>query len=830
VLSGFPALLQNTGFTGRAVDFARDQVRHTGQGSGGYDQIYADVNDFSGSEQVARYPDALSSTPASGCSGIPKNVRTPVQLRGNLSGLLFPRSCPVRLLVMSTACPNVIVLTRFASGALDEQIALGVSRHLENCGSCQQRTDELARETDNLVLALRSGEAGPGEPQVASTRRRSSAADREGAGSARDALHPTTHATDDDETQPDDSADSSSESQLNRLIADAQAIPAQLHEPASPVRKTPPSADLSKFMTALRRSGLLDESRIDQLLASSDTDQIDTFSRQLVDQDVLTAYQARALSRGRWKGLVLGNYEILEKLGQGGMGQVYRAKHRRMGRIVCLKVLRSSGRRSSETVERFRREIKVISSLDHPNFVIAHDADEADGIQFLVMEYVEGQDLSRLVLDGGPLGRQEALELIRQTADALDHAHDQGVIHRDIKPQNLMLTPDEYGESAGHLKVLDLGIARLNSVSGSDDGMTRVTMTTTGAIVGTVDYMSPEQAINSRHADARSDIYSLGCTLYFLLTGKTLHAGETLMERLIAHRERPVPRLSDEMETADRDLEAVFRRMVARDPEKRYQTMAELLADLDAMLSGQRLVIRNRFLPPRIVEMIRRHVWRSAAIAGAVCVLLAGIVMNGSTGSSQTGSTPLTEQTGNAPGLYGTSDSRKPLPLMVVLPSEGFDQRDREEVERWFSKKNLTFRLASSKTGDLQSQSSQDKVNVKIKITDYSPADYAGLVFLGGEVAEYKQQGRNGNAVHDMIEQSLQAGVPVAGVGNGRWVLEYQGYRQQNSTRNRNGMQVTPYARGTFICVPDAGNVCNLASWLLANRSGKNSADGLTQP
>ncbi|MFP6765615.1 MAG: protein kinase, partial [Planctomycetaceae bacterium] len=656
---------------------------------------------------------------------------------------------------MSTACPNVIVLTRFASGALDEQIALGVSQHLETCKTCQRRTDELARETDSLVLAVRAGEAGPAGVQRSTRATGPAAADRK-RGPTRDTLTGTTHADQTDETYPEPDAGPRKNAQLDRLIADAQAIAPQLPGRPASLRQASPSTDLNRFVSALRRSGLLDESRVDGLVQDSEAVEATTFSQQLVDRKILTPYQSRVLSRGRWKGLVLGNYEILEKLGQGGMGQVYRAKHRRMGRIVCLKVLRTSGRRSPEMVERFRREIKAVSSLDHPNFVIAHDADEAAGIQFLVMEYVEGHDLSKLVLDGGPLARQDALEIIRQTADALDHAHDQGVIHRDIKPQNLMLTPDEYGDSAGHLKVLDLGIARLDSVSGSEDGTTRATMTTTGAIVGTVDYMSPEQALNSRRADARSDIYSLGCTLYFLLTGKTLHAGETIMERLVAHRELPAPRLCDLLETADPDLEAVYRKMVLRDPEKRYQTMAELLEDLDAMLSGRRPQARNpvwptwfrlptRFrLPQRYQTAIPVFRRRGAAVAAGICLLVLAAVMIWPGDGSQ----ERPGQTRDASGQYAGSDSRADRPLLVVLPSGGFKEEDLNEVKIWFQKKGIPYQPASSKTGQLKSISQQCRLEVKTKISDYSPAEYSGLVFVGGHVQEYKPQGTHAKIVH----------------------------------------------------------------------------------
>ena len=450
---------------------------------------------------------------------------------------------------MRPACPNVITLNRYVSGALDESRAEEIAEHMTVCDSCQRRSDDMARETDSLIGAVRRGavaESGndPNNDESMLARLMT------------EALHAGSPLNPDDDHAPDDS-----------------------HHRSKPKRK-----DLETFINGLRKSGLIDEKELHRLVVTSEAEDADSFAKELVEHDALTAYQARALSRGRWKGLVLGNYVIVEK---GGMGQVYKARHDLMGRTVCLKVLRSVGRRSPEVVERFRREIKTHSALSHPNFVVAHDADEAEGIQFLVMEFINGRDLSRLVKDDGPSPVGETLEMMRQVAAALEYAHEQGVTHRDIKPHNLLIA--ESGDDAGQVKVLDMGLARFEPLlDGPTDSTTRASMTASGVIMGTVDYMSPEQALNSRNADARSDIYSLGCTMHFLLTGTTMFAGETLMEKIIAHREHPLPKLREQAPEVSAGLDAVFQKMVARNPDNRYQTMKQLGEDLDACIAGRR--------------------------------------------------------------------------------------------------------------------------------------------------------------------------------------------------------------------------------------------------
>jgi len=268
------------------------------------------------------------------------------------------------------------------------------------------------------------------------------------------------------------------------------------------------------------------------------------------------------------RGLTLGNYVILDKLGQGGMGTVFRAEHRRMLREVALKVLSPEVLKAPQAVQRFHREVRVAAKLTHPNIVTAYDADEEQGVHFLVMEIVEGTSLAALVKRHGPLPPKKAVDFVVQAARGLDYAHSKGIVHRDIKPGNLML--DQFGI----VKILDLGLARLD-----EGGLAAAEgdLTDTGNVMGTIDYISPEQALNTKHADHRSDIYSLGCTLWFLLTGKAVYGGQTPVERILAHRDRPVPSLRAVRNDVSMELEAVFRTMVAKSPDERFKSMADVL-------------------------------------------------------------------------------------------------------------------------------------------------------------------------------------------------------------------------------------------------------------
>lgn len=258
-----------------------------------------------------------------------------------------------------------------------------------------------------------------------------------------------------------------------------------------------------------------------------------------------------------------GEYTILETLGAGGMGQVFKALHRRMDRTVALKVLPIARVRNADALARFQQEVRSAARLHHPNIAAAYDAGEHDGSPFLVMEYVEGTDLFRHVQEHGPLPVEKAVDFVLQAARGLEYAHAQGVIHRDVKPGNLLLGVD------GTVKVGDLGLACFRAAG------------TEQAVAGTVDFLAPEQTVEPTQADERSDVYSLGCTFFFLLTGKPLHEGKTVIQKVLAHRERAIPSLRRLRPDVPATLDAVFRRMVARKVEDRFQSMAEVVQALE---------------------------------------------------------------------------------------------------------------------------------------------------------------------------------------------------------------------------------------------------------
>jgi WD40 repeat protein len=259
-------------------------------------------------------------------------------------------------------------------------------------------------------------------------------------------------------------------------------------------------------------------------------------------------------------------YRVIRLLGRGGMGNVYLAEHRHMDRMVALKVIDPSILDNPAAVRRFRQEVKAAAQLSHPNIVQAHDAEEAGGLHFLVLEYVEGQQLAAYAAKAGPLPYQEACEYARQAALALQYAHGAGLVHRDVKPHNLMVTPD------GRVKVLDFGLARVLARPGA----VGASATQAGSLMGTPDYVAPEQARDAGAVDGRADVYSLGCTLYHLLTGRPPFSGGTAIEKVARHLTERVPALDAARLDLPAGLAEVVARMTARDPEQRYQTAGEV--------------------------------------------------------------------------------------------------------------------------------------------------------------------------------------------------------------------------------------------------------------
>ncbi len=282
-------------------------------------------------------------------------------------------------------------------------------------------------------------------------------------------------------------------------------------------------------------------------------------------------------------------YKVLRELGAGGMGVVYKAEHRIMGRLVALKVMAPHLTAKAGAVERFRKEVRAAAQLNHPNIVTAHDADEAGGLHFLVMEYVEGTSLDRLVARKGPVTIQLAASFTRQAALGLQNAHEKGMVHRDIKPQNMMVT------RKAQVKVMDFGLARFVHTDEEEEAAAAThpggrlpfgagrpvadPLTNPNLLMGTPDYLSPEQAKNSHNVDSRSDLYSLGCTLFFLLTGKPPFAhAPSLIDKLLAHTEDAPPSIRELRPDVPEGLAAVLAKLLAKKPDDRYETAADVAA------------------------------------------------------------------------------------------------------------------------------------------------------------------------------------------------------------------------------------------------------------
>ena len=335
--------------------------------------------------------------------------------------------------------------------------------------------------------------------------------------------------------------------------------------------------NLKQFVENLVDSSLMELDEIDALRKSIAKDQRPTdgtsFANWLVEAEKLTPHQASSICKGQQKKLILGNYIVLEQIGRGGMGVVFKARHQRMKRDVAIKVLSEKLTNSETRLRRFHREVEAAARLVHPNIVTAFDADKDEKTFFLVMEFVDGQDMAAIVEADGPLPVAVAVDYIIQTARGLEYAHGEGIVHRDIKPHNLLVTSD------GTVKLLDLGLVSLKT----DDKKTESSesLTANNQIIGTVDYMSPEQAEDVHHVDLRADIYSLGCTLYRILTNKPPFSGKNAIQKLMAHRTHPIPSLRAERSDVPELLDRAFRRMVAKRPEDRYQSMGEVIESME---------------------------------------------------------------------------------------------------------------------------------------------------------------------------------------------------------------------------------------------------------
>jgi serine/threonine protein kinase len=341
---------------------------------------------------------------------------------------------------------------------------------------------------------------------------------------------------------------------------------------------------VNTLIDALRQFGILDDHQLALIEreAAQQFEEPRQLARELITRGWLTKYQAKQLLLGHGSELTLGAYRLLERLGSGGMGQVFKALHVPMNRYVALKIVRPELVADAKTLKRFRREVQAVAQLSHPNIVTVFDASQVGDTHFLAMEYIDGLDLSALVRDSAPLPVDVACDYIRQAALGLQHANERGLIHRDVKPGNLLITRNP----PGVVKILDMGLARPVRIDGGENLKAQSALTIDGSVVGTPDFMSPEQAKNSSTVDKRADYYSLGCTFYYCLTARMPFPVKNVMEKLIKHQmEQPYPAelVRGEIPAA---VCAILQKMMAKKADDRYQNADEIAAALTPFCRG----------------------------------------------------------------------------------------------------------------------------------------------------------------------------------------------------------------------------------------------------
>lgn len=336
--------------------------------------------------------------------------------------------------------------------------------------------------------------------------------------------------------------------------------------------------ELSKFWQAAIRSGMLDPGALAACLEGIVPERLSPraldrrLARHAVEGGRITPWQAQQLLLGRWRTLRVGKYELLRPIGRGGMGEVYLALDTTLGRQVAMKILSGEQSKSPRSVARFEREARIAGQLQDEHLIRVFDFGEASGVRYLVMEYIGGKSAARLIEEHGPLPPAVAAEVGRQVALGLEYLHLKGLLHRDVSPSNMLI------DRGGAVKLADLGLAI--------DLEDAEPLTREGSTVGTFDYLSPEQASNSRGIGIRSDLYSLGCSLYHMIGGMVPFPAPTLPEKLVAHRISDVEPLTNLVPSCAPGLDAAIRRMMRKSPEERYARPADVASALEPFASG----------------------------------------------------------------------------------------------------------------------------------------------------------------------------------------------------------------------------------------------------
>ena len=342
-----------------------------------------------------------------------------------------------------------------------------------------------------------------------------------------------------------------------------------------------PSAN--SFVNLLEKSGVVDPESLKPAIttlkkkAQAAGEQVTTAGlvEHLIECELITQWQAKKFLAGKYKGFFLGKFKLLGHLGSGGMSSVYLARHIVSDQLRAIKVLPRKKVADKSYLDRFYQEARIAASLNHPNVVRIYDICEEDGVHYMVMEYAKGEDLLELVNRTGPLKFADAARYIADACNGLKHAHEKELVHRDIKPANLLL-----GENQD-VKLLDLGLALVNQ-----DDEESLTLLYNEKVMGTADYLAPEQAINSHGVDLRADIYSLGCTLYFLLVGHPPFPDGTLAQRIANHQSVEPPSLTTLREDVPESLLEIVDTMMCKDADERLQTCDDVQAALENFLAS----------------------------------------------------------------------------------------------------------------------------------------------------------------------------------------------------------------------------------------------------
>ncbi len=342
-----------------------------------------------------------------------------------------------------------------------------------------------------------------------------------------------------------------------------------------------PSAN--SFVNLLEKSGVVDPESLKPVIAAlkkkakAAGKEVTTsrLIKYLIECKLITQWQADKFLAGKYKGFFLGKFKLLRHLGSGGMSSVYLARHKISDQLRAIKVLPRKKVADKSYLDRFYLEARVAASLNHPNVVRIYDICEEEGVHYMVMEYAKGEDLLELVNRNGPLKFAEAARYVADACEGLKHAHEKELVHRDIKPANLLLGEDK------SVKLLDLGLALVNQ-----DDDESLTVLYNEKVMGTADYLAPEQAVNSHAVDLRADIYSLGCTLYFLLVGHPPFPKGSLAQRIANHQSTEPPCLSTLREDVPEGLLEIVAVMTRKDPQHRLQTCGDVQAALEGFLAS----------------------------------------------------------------------------------------------------------------------------------------------------------------------------------------------------------------------------------------------------